>query len=476
MDEIIENDELVIIDNIEQENAEYIELDHPYLKYNELAGILYLDKTFGKKGRKYLYKCKPYDKMLPCLLVPYENDIGFQKNVVNKYILFKFENVHAKPMTGSLLRTLGNIDSSDEEDYFEYLYHGNCLQINQSSMKRQIRSFNNTNPNVQQVLYDHYKTKEICYDYVFTIDGGDCIDRDDAFSIQEVDGNYKVRVCIANVHVWLETMGLWDYLSNEIKTVYLPHMRKPMLPSIFLDNFCNLTKDTYRIVSCYTFIVSGSGSVDRVYYENIIVKIHKNYVYEEAELLKDDNYKSLLKLTRTMDKGVENSYDVVKYWMVLVNQNVAKVFISSKRRGIYLKYFEKTYDQMKSETCQPFYVLENDSGYLQVTSPMRRMGDILNTLVKDGIHGGFDCGNKYMEKWIDNLDEKNEKIRYMKHVEKKSEMIHLLRREENNEKEFVVHKVYDGIYKINELQRFVFSECEIFSVKFRENNGKIIEM
>ena len=71
--------------------------------------------------------------------------------------------------------------------------------------------------------------------------------------------------------------------------------------------------------------------------------------------------------------------------------------------------------------------------------------------------------------------EKNEKIRYMKHVEKKSEMIHLLRREENNEKEFIVHKVYDGIYKIDELQRFVFSEGQIFSVKFRENNGKIIE-
>jgi exoribonuclease R len=476
MDEIIENEELVIIDNNTQENAETINIDHPYLKYNELAGILYLDKTFGKKGCKYLYKCKPYDKMLPCLLVPYDNNIGFQKNVVNKYILFKFENVNAKPMTGSLLRTLGNIDSSDEEDYFEYLYYGNCLQINQSLLKRQIRTYINANLNAQQVLYDHYKTKQICYDYVFTIDGADCVERDDAFCMQKIDEGYKVRVCITNVHVWLETMGLWDYLSNEIKTVYLPHMRKPMLPSIFLDNFCNFTKDNYRIASCYTFIINESGAVVRFYYENMIIKINKNFIYEETELLKDRNYNYLLNLTRMMDKGVENSYDVVKYWMVLVNQYAAKEFISSKRRGIYLKYFEKTYEQMKSERGQPFYVLENDSGYLQVTSPMRRMGDLLNALVKDVVHGGFNGGHRYMEKWLENLDEKNEKIRYMKHVEKKSEMIHLLRREENNEKEFVVHKVYDGIYKINELQRFVFSEGEIFSVKFRENNGKIIEM
>ena len=32
---------------------------------------------------------------------------------------------------------------------------------------------------------------------------------------------------------------------------------------------------------------------------------------------------------------------------------------------------------MKCEKDEPFYVLENDSGYLQVTSPMRRMGDLL---------------------------------------------------------------------------------------------------
>jgi hypothetical protein len=87
------------------------------------------------------------------------------------------------------LRTLENVDSSDAEDYFEHLYHGNCLQVHQSLLKRQIRSYNDTNLNVRQILYDHYKTKQICCDYVFTIEGCDCIDRDDAFSIQKVDGN-----------------------------------------------------------------------------------------------------------------------------------------------------------------------------------------------------------------------------------------------------------------------------------------------
>ena len=120
-------------------------------------------------------------------------------------------------MTGSLLRTLGNIDSNDEQDYFEYLYYGNCLQINQSLLKRQIRTYINANLNTQHVLYEHYKTKQICYDYVFTIDGADCVERDDAFCMQKIDGGYKVRVCIAKCSRLLETMGYGTIYQMKLK-------------------------------------------------------------------------------------------------------------------------------------------------------------------------------------------------------------------------------------------------------------------
>ena len=78
--------------------------------------------------------------------------------------------------------------------------------------------------------------------------------------------------------------------------------------------------------------------------------------------------------------------------------------------------------------------------------------------MKDVHNRSFDGGDRYMGKWLENLSEKNEKIRYMKHVEKKSEMIHLLRREENNQKKFAVHKCmmeyiklmdYNDSYSVN---------------------------
>ena len=54
MDEIIENEPLIIIDNSDEENIETLDLTHPYLKYKELAGILYLDMPKGAPVTSYL--------------------------------------------------------------------------------------------------------------------------------------------------------------------------------------------------------------------------------------------------------------------------------------------------------------------------------------------------------------------------------------------------------------------------------------
>ena len=98
---IIENDKLVIIDS-------------PVRNYEFHAGVLILqgNKTFGKdkKGRMY-YKCIPNDKTLPIFLIPYELRIGFNKNHLNKYVLFKFSNWDNKHPMGILTETFGNVDN-----------------------------------------------------------------------------------------------------------------------------------------------------------------------------------------------------------------------------------------------------------------------------------------------------------------------------------------------------------------------------
>ena len=48
-----------------------------------IPGVLVLEgnKTFGKKNKKYYYKCIPDDKRLPIFLVAYSIRLGFNKNI-----------------------------------------------------------------------------------------------------------------------------------------------------------------------------------------------------------------------------------------------------------------------------------------------------------------------------------------------------------------------------------------------------------
>ena len=51
---------------------------HSLIKESEqTAGVLSLQKTFGRCGKKFYYQCIPNDKRLPHVLIPYsiKNDI-----------------------------------------------------------------------------------------------------------------------------------------------------------------------------------------------------------------------------------------------------------------------------------------------------------------------------------------------------------------------------------------------------------------
>ena len=57
-----------------------------------IPGVLVLEgnKTYGKRNRKFLYRCIPDDKRLPEFLIPYSKKIEFSKKDFNKYVIFQF--------------------------------------------------------------------------------------------------------------------------------------------------------------------------------------------------------------------------------------------------------------------------------------------------------------------------------------------------------------------------------------------------
>ncbi|MDJ0839329.1 MAG: ribonuclease R [Acidobacteriota bacterium] len=83
---------------------------------------------------------------------------------------------------------------------------------------------------------------------VFTVDGADARDFDDALHFRELpDGHIEVGIHIADVSPFVKEDGLLDRCAQERgNSVYLPHKAIPMLPSILSSDLCSLRPDEDR--------------------------------------------------------------------------------------------------------------------------------------------------------------------------------------------------------------------------------------
>ena len=108
------------IDVLNEEGQEEQE-ESSILDLKEVPGVLYVDKTFGRKGKRLLYRVIPFDKNLPSLLIPYDLKVEFSKEKINKYVLFEYIDLEVKPIMGKLLFTIGN--ENDVDSYHQYLLH-----------------------------------------------------------------------------------------------------------------------------------------------------------------------------------------------------------------------------------------------------------------------------------------------------------------------------------------------------------------
>ena len=429
----------------------------------ELPGILMLDnnKTFGRTENKkrLLYKCIPDDKHLPAFLIPYEIQMGFSKVNKNKYVIFKFDSWKDKHPQGILVQTLGNVDNI--EIFYEYqlycksLHHSISKFINKTRENIEKRPaaehisqiFNNKNFTIQDRRNDHY---------IFSIDPLGSMDFDDAFSIKKTpDGNWKVSVYIANVYFWLESFNLWNSFSKRVSTIYLPDRRRPMLPTILSESLCSLQKQQDRFAFVMDVIVDADGNIieNSCSFSNALITVEKNYVYEDPKMIAtDENYKNLLEITVKMDKETENSHDVVSYWMIVMNSMCGN-FMSSNKFGIFRSsnYIDKNKndnvsDDIKTETKRVIKMWNNASGqyvlykdgehehevmniksYIHITSPIRRLVDLLNQIfIFDRlglIRNISKDANNFLIEWLEKLDYINGSMRSIRKVQTDCEVV-----------------------------------------------------
>lgn len=192
---------------------------------------------------------------------------------------------------------------------------------------------------------------------IFTIDGDDTKDIDDAISIEKLDnGNYKLGVHIADVSYYVkEGSPLDEEACSRGTSVYLANTVIPMLPHELSNGICSLNPNVDRLaVSCVMEIDNSGEVVNYDIFESVIKSnIQMTYKKVNSILERDeipDGYEPYVEKLHLMEelaqvlrknkvgKGyIDFDIDEAK---IITNENGEAIDVKLRERGTGEKLIE----------------------------------------------------------------------------------------------------------------------------------------
>jgi hypothetical protein len=496
-------------------NTNNLSIIHSSLRVNEnIPAVLILDdnKTYGRingnKG-KLLYRCIPDDIRIPEFLVPYEiKNMGFSKVFNNLYVTINFLEWIDKNPLGIIKQVIGSVN--ELYNFYEYqLYCKSLHNSIQKFTKDTFIAFKKHNLSLDndfiENIYKKYSNIENRLDWnIITIDPIGSTDYDDGYSIKQLDTHQiMLSIYISNVTIWMDNLNLWDSFSRRISSIYLPDRKRPMLPTILSDCLCSLLENKNRIAFVMDIIIDTNEipTIISIKYINALIRVSKNYHYEQKELLINNDYLKMYELTKKLSKKykysqeVRNSREFVSYLMIFMNYNCSKIFIKYNN-GLLRSTFcnslvspqydggsrdiislpdtipNDVYNFINSWTTSTGYYinLENNIGeisqvrgsdrktpffelmdsYTHITSPIRRLVDLLNIIKFQQNNNMINLSENainFYNKWVQELDYINIAMRSIRKIQMECNMLDMC----INNPDFL-EKVYEG-YCYDKIER-----------------------
>ena len=199
--------------------------------------------------------------------------------------------------------------------------------------------------------------RDLRNEMIFTIDGDDTKDIDDAIAIKKLDnGNYELGVHIADVSYYVkEGSKLYESAMSRGTSVYLADRVIPMLPHKLSNGICSLNPNVDRLAMSCVMEINPKGdvvsydifesvirsrkqmtykNVNKILEENIIPEGYEEYVdslrlmSELADILRDNKVRR-----GYIDFGIEES-------KIIVNETGEAIDVVLRERGVGEKLIE----------------------------------------------------------------------------------------------------------------------------------------
>ncbi len=193
--------------------------------------------------------------------------------------LFWPEETGEDEVYGEVVRVLGSEDDPATETQAVIVKYGLHSEFSEDVLQEAQTISTQLPPEVLEGRLD-------LRDYnIFTVDGSDAKDFDDAIHIQSTpEGNFVVGIHIADVSYYVRPgTALDEEAYNRATSVYLPGSVLPMLPEHLSNGVCSLVPYEDRLTMSAMITLSGDGDILSTAFGPSVIRSKARLTYDEVQ-------------------------------------------------------------------------------------------------------------------------------------------------------------------------------------------------